>query len=116
MFWFLHYSVKVAIGLVFVGAGVLLYVNRHWFDPADEWAQTLRRTQTETLPVIGQATGLVMRASSGDTLVVRVEQGRPIAWRIAGVLGPPASKQVRTPRALAFQASREALVHMRGKL
>jgi endonuclease YncB( thermonuclease family) len=112
MFWFLHYAVKVGIGLALVGLGLVLYLNRQWFQPADEWAQTLRRTRTDTLPVVGQATGRVVRASSGDTLVVRVENGGPIAWRIAGILGPPASKQPRSARAMAFQASRDALLRL----
>lgn len=109
MFWFLHYAVKVGIAVAFLALGGALYANRHLLAPADEWARTLRRTQTEVLPVVGQVTGRVVRASSGDTLVVRVEDGRPIPWRVAGILGPPSSRQVRTPRALAFQSSREAL-------
>ena len=112
MFWFLHYAVKAGIALALVGVGLVVYLNRHWFQPADEWAQTLRRAQTETLPILGQATGRVVRASSGDTLVVRLEQGGPIAWRIAGVLAPPSSKQPRSARALAFQASRDALARV----
>lgn len=109
MFWFLHYAVKVGIGLAFVGIGLVLYLNREWFQPADAWAQTLRRTQTDVLPIVGQATGRVMRATCGDTLLVRLEQGAPVAWRVAGILGPPSSKQPRSARALAFEASRNAL-------
>ena len=35
MFWFLHYTVKVLIGLALIGMGAVLYANRHWFSPAE---------------------------------------------------------------------------------
>lgn len=109
MFWFLHYAAKVMIGLCLVGIGLVLYLNRQWFAPADAWAETLRRAQTETLPILGSLTGKVIRVPAGDAVVVRETQGRPQTFRLAGVMGPPPSRNPLSERARAFQECREFL-------
>lgn len=112
MFWFLHYTVKVAAVLALIGMGVLLYVNRHWFAPADAWMRTMNRAQTEPMPVLGELNGQVVRVLSGDSFVMKEAQGPQYSIRVAGVLAPPASRNQRSEAAQAFRASREQLASL----
>lgn len=112
MFWFLHYAVKVFIGLACAGMLVLLYVNRHWFAPADAWVQTLRRTHTETLPILGEVTGRVVRVPAGDTVSVRGQGGPAQNFRIAGILAPPYARNPLSDEAKAFRRTRDFLVSL----
>jgi endonuclease YncB( thermonuclease family) len=109
MFWFLHYAVKVGIGLALAGMILVAYVNRHWFAPADAWVQTLRRTQTETLPIVAESTGRVARAVSGDTLSVRVDGSRAQSIRVAGILAPSYARNPLSDEAKAYRRSRDYL-------
>lgn len=109
MFWFPHYAVKAGIGLALLGCGALLYANRAVFLPAQEWVETLRRAETETLPIVGEAQGLVIRVPAGDAVIVRDGQGAKVSFRIAGVLGPPSSRHPRSERAAVFRRSQEFL-------
>jgi endonuclease YncB( thermonuclease family) len=109
MFWFLHYAVKAGIGLALLGCGALLYANRAVFSPAQEWVETLRRAETETLPIVGEAEGRVIRVPAGDAVIVRDGQGAKVSFRIAGVLGPPPSRHPRSERAVVFRRSQEFL-------
>lgn len=114
MFWFLHYAVKVTAVLALIGLGILLYVNRHWFAPAEAWVETMRRTQTEPLPVLGELQGRVVRVTTGDSFLMREAQGPQYSIRIAGVLAPPASRNLRSAAAQAFRASRDHLAGLLG--
>lgn len=109
MFWFLHYAVKVGIGVALIGMGAWLYANRVWFAPAEEWVETLRRAETETLPIVGEANGRVVRVPAGDSVIVRDDQGAKVSFRIAGVLGPPPSRHPRSERAAIFRRSQDFL-------
>lgn len=109
MFWFLHYAVKFGIGLALIGVGAWLYANRVWFSPAEEWVETLRRAEVETLPIVGEATGQVIRVPSGDTVIVRDARGAKVSFRIAGILGPPWSRHPRSERSRVFRTSQEFL-------
>lgn len=109
MFWFLHYAVKVGIGASLIAVGAWLYANRAWFAPAEEWVETLRRAQTETLPIVGESTGRVIRVPAGDSVIVRDERGAKVSYRIAGILGPPPSRHPRSERAAIFRRSQEYL-------
>ncbi len=109
MFWFLHYAMKVGIGVALIGMGAWLYANRVWFAPAEEWVETLRRAETETLPIVGEANGRVVRVPAGDSVIVRDDQGAKVSFRIAGVLGPPPSRHPRSERAAIFRRSQDFL-------
>jgi len=109
MFWFLHYAVKIGIGAALIGVGAWLYANRAWFSPAEEWVETLRRAETETLPIIGESTGTVVRIPAGDSVIVRDANGSKVTFRIAGVLGPPPSRHPRSERAAVFRWSQDFL-------
>ena len=109
MFWFLHYAVKAGIGLALLGAGALLYAHRAMFSPAQEWMETLRRAETERLPIVGEADGRVIRVPAGDSVIVRDAQGAKVSFRIAGVLGPPPSRHPRSERAEVFRRSQNFL-------
>lgn len=109
MFWFLHYAMKVGIGVALIGVGAWLYANRVWFAPAEEWVETLRRAETETLPIVGEATGRVVRVPAGDSVIVRDDLGAKVSFRIAGVLGPPPSRHPRSERAAIFRRSQDFL-------
>lgn len=109
MFWFLHYTVKVLLALAIVGLGATLYLNRHWFAPAEDWAETLGRADLGTLPVLETITGRVVRVTSGDGLTVREGRGPLRLVRIAGIVAPPRSRNSRSPGSLAADRSRELL-------
>jgi endonuclease YncB( thermonuclease family) len=109
MFWFLHYAVKVGIGAALIALGAWLSAQRVWFAPAEEWLETLRRAEVETLPIVGEATGRVIRVPAGDSVIVRNELGATVTFRIAGVLGPPPSRHPRSERAVVFRRSQEFL-------
>jgi endonuclease YncB( thermonuclease family) len=114
MFWFLHYTVKVLIGLAVVGLGVFVYVRRDaWFKPADAWVETLRHVETETLPVLGETTGTVTRVPSGQLVVIRSPEGKSLTFRVAGILAPPpAARNPRGLKAEAFRFSRDHLLEL----
>jgi endonuclease YncB( thermonuclease family) len=109
MFWFLHYSVKAVIALGIVGIGVVLYINRHWFTPADEWVETMRRVKTEPLPVLGVTTGRVVRVPTGDTVVIQPDAGPPQNFRIAGITVPPYSRNPLSDEARVHRETRDYL-------
>lgn len=109
MFWFLHYAAKAGIALALIGAGAWLYAQRAVLAPAEEWVETLRRAETETLPIVGESSGRVIRVPSGDTLIVRGTNGTKVSYRIAGVLGPPSSRHPRSDRAAVFRRSQDFL-------
>ena len=109
MFWFLHYAVKVLIGLALIGMGALLYANRDWFSPAEAWVETLRRAEPDTLAIQGEVTGRVIRVPTGDSVVIRDADGARLSFLVAGIEAPPPSRIPRSEKARAFAESRDAL-------
>lgn len=112
MFWFLHYATKVTLGLALLGLAVLLYLNRHWFEPADAWVETLRRTRADTVPVLGQTTGIVIRLPSGDSVAVRTAHATVETYRINGIVAPPWSRNPLSERARIFRRTRDSLASL----
>lgn len=106
MFWFLHYSVKVLIGLAIVGMLCLAYANRELLTPAEEWMRTLERADLGRLEILGTNTARVVKANAGDTLTVGESRTNRLTFRIAGVVAPPVNRHRNTPSWQAFEDSR----------
>ncbi len=109
MFWFLHYAVKVLIGLALVGIGVLIYFNRQWFTPADLWMEQFRRVQTDTVPVQEVVTGRVVRVPSAQRLVVASADHVPRSFEVVGIATPRATPNPRSQQSVASRAGRDFL-------
>ncbi len=112
MFRVLHYTAKVLLGLALAGVLVLAYASRHWFHPALEWIRVTRRAQTDPLPVVARSTGVVVRVTSGNELVLRTPGNRRQNVRIAGISTPPSVRNPSSDEASAFAWSRERLRSM----
>jgi endonuclease YncB( thermonuclease family) len=74
--------------------------------------QTLRRAHRETLPILGQSTGRVVRVVAGDTVSIRPPEAQAQNFRIAGILAPPYARNPLSDEAKAFRRSRDYLASL----